>query len=40
VVPFVFCDGAVRTLAVNIDTTTLGYLASRNDGQVVNLADY
>jgi prepilin-type N-terminal cleavage/methylation domain-containing protein/prepilin-type processing-associated H-X9-DG protein len=32
---FVFCDGSVHTLPVNIDITTLQLLAVRNDGQVI-----
>jgi hypothetical protein len=32
---FVFCDGSVRFLRNNIDTTTLSRLARRADGQVV-----
>jgi len=31
---FAFCDGSVRPISNSIDTTTLGYLAARNDGQV------
>jgi prepilin-type N-terminal cleavage/methylation domain-containing protein/prepilin-type processing-associated H-X9-DG protein len=34
---FVFCDGSVRAVRVNIDTTTLMYLSRRNDGQVFTL---
>ncbi|MCC9604319.1 DUF1559 domain-containing protein [Blastopirellula sp. JC732] len=33
---FVFVDGSVRNIPVTINATTLGYLASRNDGEVVN----
>jgi prepilin-type N-terminal cleavage/methylation domain-containing protein len=40
IVQFVFCDGSVHGLRVDIDTTTLGYLASRNDGQSVHFSDY
>jgi prepilin-type N-terminal cleavage/methylation domain-containing protein/prepilin-type processing-associated H-X9-DG protein len=32
---FVFADGSVRALSVNLDTTTLRWLANRHDGQVV-----
>ncbi len=32
---FVFCDGHVSALAVNINTTVLDHLATRADGQVV-----
>jgi len=32
---FVFGDGSVRSLANSIDTQILGYLAVRNDGQVI-----
>lgn len=32
---FVFCDGSVKAIRVSIDTTTLGYLANRRDGQVI-----
>jgi prepilin-type N-terminal cleavage/methylation domain-containing protein len=35
IVPFVFGDGSVRYLPVSIDTTILGYLAQRDDGQAV-----
>ncbi len=35
VCPFVFCDGSVRTLPVDIDPRVLGLLASRNDGEVI-----
>jgi prepilin-type N-terminal cleavage/methylation domain-containing protein len=35
VVQFVFCDGSVHALSTSISSTTLGYLASRNDGQVI-----
>jgi prepilin-type N-terminal cleavage/methylation domain-containing protein len=34
---FVFCDGTVRGLPVNIDATVLGYLANIKDGQAVTL---
>jgi prepilin-type N-terminal cleavage/methylation domain-containing protein len=30
---FVFCDGSVRPIPINIDSTTLGYMAQRNDRQ-------
>ncbi|EAQ78674.1 DUF1559 domain-containing protein [Blastopirellula marina] len=33
---FVFVDGSVRNIPVTINATTLGYLAARNDGEVVN----
>jgi prepilin-type N-terminal cleavage/methylation domain-containing protein/prepilin-type processing-associated H-X9-DG protein len=33
---FVFADGSVRSLLVTIDPITLGRLASRNDGQVID----
>jgi prepilin-type N-terminal cleavage/methylation domain-containing protein/prepilin-type processing-associated H-X9-DG protein len=36
---FVFCDGSVRALNTSIDATTLGLLASRNDGQPVSVPD-
>jgi prepilin-type N-terminal cleavage/methylation domain-containing protein len=36
---FVLCDGSVRALAVTIDTTNLGRLADRADGQTIT-ADY
>ena len=32
---FVFCDGSVRAVSVDVDLTTLGRLADRHDGQVV-----
>ena len=35
VVQFVFCDGSVHTISVNVDPETLGRLANRKDGQVV-----
>jgi hypothetical protein len=34
-VQFGFCDGGVRPLPRYINPTTLGLLASRNDGQVI-----
>lgn len=34
---FVLVDGSVRTISNNTNTTTLGYLAGRDDGQVVTL---
>jgi prepilin-type N-terminal cleavage/methylation domain-containing protein len=37
---FVFCDGSVHALPVSIDATTLGRLASRNDGQVVDASKF
>jgi len=33
---FVLGDGSVRKLAVTIDTTTLGRLADKADGQVIS----
>jgi hypothetical protein len=35
VVQFVFGDGSVHALSSSVSGTTLGYLASRNDGQVI-----
>jgi prepilin-type N-terminal cleavage/methylation domain-containing protein/prepilin-type processing-associated H-X9-DG protein len=35
VVNFVFCDGSVRSLPINIDINTLRLLAVRNDGQPI-----
>ena len=32
---FVFADGSVHTLSPSINTTTLGYLAHRSDGQAI-----
>jgi prepilin-type N-terminal cleavage/methylation domain-containing protein/prepilin-type processing-associated H-X9-DG protein len=32
---FVFCDGSVRAIGVNIDTANLRRLAVRNDGEVI-----
>jgi prepilin-type processing-associated H-X9-DG protein len=32
---FAFCDGSVRPIMVDVDPTTLGNLACRNDGQVI-----
>lgn len=37
VVMVAMCDGSVRGLAVGTDTTTLGGLASRAGGEVVNV---
>jgi prepilin-type N-terminal cleavage/methylation domain-containing protein/prepilin-type processing-associated H-X9-DG protein len=37
---FVFCDGSVHSISVSIDATTLGNLARRNDGQVVDTSRY
>jgi prepilin-type N-terminal cleavage/methylation domain-containing protein len=37
---FVFGDGSVRTLSVSIDATTLGWLANREDTQVVDSSAY
>jgi prepilin-type processing-associated H-X9-DG protein len=37
VVNFAFCDGSVRAIAVSTDTTVLGLLARREDGQSVTL---
>ena len=34
---FVLCDGTVKTLPVNIDGTTLGYLANKADGQTFTM---
>ncbi len=31
---FVFCDGSVHAISVNIDLVNLGYLAAINDGQI------
>ena len=36
---FVFCDGSVRAVANQIDTTNLRRLAVRNDGEVATLPD-
>jgi prepilin-type N-terminal cleavage/methylation domain-containing protein len=36
---FVFCDGTVRAVRVDVDLQTLTYLIQRNDGQVVSTAD-
>ncbi len=33
---FAFADGSVHSLAVQINTTTLGYLVVRNDGQAID----
>jgi prepilin-type N-terminal cleavage/methylation domain-containing protein/prepilin-type processing-associated H-X9-DG protein len=32
---FVFCDGSVRAIPVTVNETILGYLAARDDGQVI-----
>jgi prepilin-type N-terminal cleavage/methylation domain-containing protein/prepilin-type processing-associated H-X9-DG protein len=32
---FVFCDGSVRAIPLSVDLTTLTYLITRNDGQVI-----
>ena len=32
---FVFCDGSVKPLAVNIDLPTLTYLATRSGGEPI-----
>jgi len=37
---FVFCDGRVRELNVSINTTVLGYLATRDDGQLISADQY
>jgi prepilin-type N-terminal cleavage/methylation domain-containing protein/prepilin-type processing-associated H-X9-DG protein len=34
---FLFCDGSVRVIPVTVDINMLGYMAVRNDGQVVVL---
>lgn len=36
VVNFAFCDGSVRSLAVNVDLTSLSQLSRRNDGEVID----
>ena len=36
---FVFYDGSVRSVRVNIDTTNLRRFAVRNDGEVITLTD-
>jgi hypothetical protein len=36
---FVMCDGSVHAINANIDTTNLGRLACRNDGQEITV-DY
>lgn len=36
---FVMCDGTVRAINNGINGTTLGYLAARNDGQVINASE-
>jgi prepilin-type N-terminal cleavage/methylation domain-containing protein/prepilin-type processing-associated H-X9-DG protein len=35
---FVFCDGSVRPIDISIDNTNLGYLACRDDQQVLTYA--
>lgn len=37
---FVFCDGSVKALSVDINPGTLGALATRNGGEAVSDADY
>jgi len=37
---FVFVDGSVHTVETGIDTTALGYLAARNDEQVISGDDF
>lgn len=37
---FVLGDGSVRALAVSLDTTVLGCLACRDDGEVIASSDY
>jgi hypothetical protein len=37
---FVFCDGSVHAISISIDGTTLGRLASRNDGQPIDMSKY
>ena len=37
---FVFGDGSVRGLQTSIGTSTLGLLASRNDGKPINSTEY
>ena len=37
VVNWTMADGSTRNLSYSIDTTTLGQLCNRNDGQVVQL---
>jgi prepilin-type N-terminal cleavage/methylation domain-containing protein/prepilin-type processing-associated H-X9-DG protein len=37
IVNFAFCDGSVRSISVNTDTTVLGLLARRDDGLPVSL---
>jgi prepilin-type N-terminal cleavage/methylation domain-containing protein/prepilin-type processing-associated H-X9-DG protein len=37
---FVFCDGSVQAIRNTIDGTTLGYLADRADGNVINPSNY
>ena len=33
---FVLCDASVRSINVSINTTILGYLAQRDDGQIIS----
>jgi hypothetical protein len=35
IVQFVFADGGVRPLKIDIDPNTLGLISCRNDGQVI-----
>lgn len=37
---FVFGDGAVRAIATHIDTTTLGYMVDKADGQSFDSSKY
>ena len=37
---FVFCDGSVHAIPVEISTVVLGYLVDRADGEVVNLDEW
>jgi prepilin-type processing-associated H-X9-DG protein len=39
-VNFAMGDGSVRSISTSISTTTLGLLASRNDGKPINSMDY
>ena len=39
VVNFAMTDGSTRNFSFQLDTTTLGQLCHRNDGQVINLLD-
>jgi hypothetical protein len=32
---FVFCDGSVKSISINVDNATLSLLIRRNDGQVI-----